>query len=140
MKKLLTILLASLLCLCCVGMVACKDEPKADTYKVYQVVADGTTYNIGDTVPEYTIGYEAVTLTEGYMILKLFDNGKAESETDGVKSTVSMTWSQTGNVITVVSTYEEEGESHTSTTEMTVDGEFLTMYMGANTTLIMKKA
>ncbi|MBE5734235.1 MAG: hypothetical protein E7347_04190 [Clostridiales bacterium] len=141
MKKLLTILLASLLCLCCVGMVACKDEPKADTYKIYSITAQGTTYNVGDEMPAgFMDSPVAITLTESYMIIKLFDNGKVETEMAGEKTSEGMTWSQEGDVITVVTVSEYEGETYSYETVFTVDGEYISSEMGPGVIAKFKKA
>lgn len=50
MKRILSLLLATLLIVCCFGMVGCKAE---GVYTLKEVVIDGVSYKKGDTIPGY---------------------------------------------------------------------------------------
>ena len=80
MKKFLTFLLAALLCVCCVGMVACKGTPQDPevhgVYKTYSLTANGETYNIGDTLPGGGMfGPNDMQLTQEVMTIELKEDG-----------------------------------------------------------------
>lgn len=84
MKKLLSILLATLLIVCCFGMVGCGVSGK---YELWAVEVDGEVYKDGDTVELTVDGYtiekeydEWIELFKGYKIdtLKLDKEGDAK--------------------------------------------------------------
>lgn len=136
MKKLLTILLAALLCVCCVSMVACKEESGVEgKYKFYSLTYGGTTYNIGDT-------YQGVVLSADTMSLELKKGGVCVTTSpDGSNNG---TWVKDGNTITITTVYEYDGETSTDITNGTLNGEDLTLVYNSDTpyemTYIFKKA
>ena len=147
MKKLLTILLAALLCVCCVSMVACKEEAGVEgTYKFYSLTVDTTTYEVGDTIPGGGMfGPNDMTLTADAMTLELKKDGTAISKNNGeTHPGVTMTWSKSGNTITLTSTYVSGGETQTDTQNLTLNGNEITMVANPDTpyeaTYVFKKA
>ena len=74
------------------------------------------------------------------MIIKLFDNGKVETEMSGEKTSEGMTWSQEGDVITIVTVSEHEGQTYSNETVFNVDGEYISSEMGPGVIAKFKKA
>ena len=139
MKKLLTILLAALLCVCCVSMVACKEEAGVEgTYKMYSVTISGTTYEVGDTIPAGAFMGNPVdmVLAAEYMSLELNKDGTAVSKMNGEVMNNEITWSKSGNTITI--TYNGGGSD-----EATLNGNELSMVTNSpagEMTYVLKKA
>ena len=71
MKKLLTILAAVMLCVCCFAMVGCGVEGE---YSFYSMEIDGQTYKVGDTYMGVEITEESVAMYK----LEIKEEGKAK--------------------------------------------------------------
>lgn len=66
MKKFLSILLATLMCICCLGLVGCGGT---GVYKFSSLTnEDGNTFEVGEK-------YNFITLDEDYSIIELKDDG-----------------------------------------------------------------
>ncbi len=66
MKKILSVLLAALMCVCCFGFVGCADT---GVYKFYSLTnEDGNKFEVGEK-------YNFITLDEDYSIIELKDDG-----------------------------------------------------------------
>ena len=123
MKKLLTILLVGILAVCCVAMSACK-KPEPDgvaTYKMYQLTLSGTDYALGETVPESMLSPTPFELTQDFLVMEFRADGTAVSMQNGQASTISVTWTKSGNTYTMTQIIQGE----TSILTATVDGEYL---------------
>lgn len=136
MKKLLTILLAALLCVCCVSMVACKEEAGVEgTYKFYSLTYNGETYNIGDE-------FQGVEMTADTVKIELKKGGDCVMTTPNDES--NATWAKDGNTITITSSYDAGGGTMTSTQTATINGTEMTMTANPDTpyemTYVFKKA
>ncbi len=143
MKKLLTLVLAFTLAVCCLGLVACKDgnSSVAGTYKLYSqtVVADG------QTVASFVIG-DAVATAAGFTADSMIFDIKADGTVDMTNamypgSTIeeSGTWTADGNQISIT--------IDNVTQTVTVSGNAITFVetfddggVSTTMTLVLKKA
>lgn len=128
MKKLLTILLALVLCVACLGLTACKDDV-VGTYKFYSMTADGQTVVVGSAeANEYGI-------TADYIIMVVKEDGTATITNNMLGGdepyVVSGTWVKNNNSLTMT----VQGESQT----FTIDGDTLSLTEGGQT-MVLKKA
>ena len=133
MKKLLTIMAAALLAICCFGLVACGGGVEG-TYKFKSMTAGGETYAVGDVAP-WGDGVE--TISADYIVLELKADGVVAYTMSMGDETESMTgtWAQNGNAITITI----EGEAQT----FTLEGKTLTMTYGEgeySSTTVFEKA
>ena len=97
MKKLLTILLSALLCLACVGMVACGNDAEG-TYKFKSMTMGGQTFNIGDVAPW---GDEELTADSNQIVLEKDGVAKAVSVVAGHTENQTGTWTLDGENISI---------------------------------------
>ena len=123
-------------------MVACKEEASAEgTYNINSDTAGGETYEIGDNVPAMVIAPTEVTLTADFMTIELKKGGSATIKNYGQEQPdATITWSQSGNTITITTTYDGQ-EPYDQ--EATLNGNDLTMVSSSpavEVTYVFKKA
>ena len=128
MKKLLTILLALVLCVACLGLTACKDDV-VGTYKFYSMTAGGETVVVGsEEATEYGI-------TADYIVMDIKEDGTATITNNmfgGDEPYVaSGTWVKDDNGLTITI----EGEAQT----FTIEGDTLIL-SSEGQTMVLKKA
>ena len=118
MKKLLTILVASILCICCVGLAACNTA--AGTYKIKSMTTAGITVEVGEK------------LDADYIKLELEKDGVAKMTTKTLLGSVVKegTWEQKGKTVTI--TIGDEPQ------EYTLDGDTLT-YTNEDSGMVLQK-
>jgi hypothetical protein len=108
MKKLLAIVAAFVLTICCVGLVACGSGKVEGTYKFKSM-----TTKMGDVETTVTVGQEVLglgTLTEDYMVIELKEGGAAavSNAMGGQAINLEGTWAQEGSDITITMTGETQ--------------------------------
>ena len=133
MKKILTILIATLLCICCVGMVACGGDGVEGVYKFKSMTYEGETYEIGDEAPW---GDDILSADSNTFELKEDGTVVSTSKVAGQTETQNGTWTKDGNTITVVMTVGSQSQTVT----MTLDGNVLTYNVMEGMTYVYEKA
>lgn len=119
MKKLLITLLVVVLCVACVGLVACGSGDIHGTYKLYSVEYAGTTYVIG------TAEATEMGLTANDMILVVNSDGTAAIKNYEVEASHG-TWVLEGNSFIMTIYGETEPQTFTvsgNTITINVDGK-----------------
>ena len=133
MKKLLTIMAAALLAICCFGLVACGGGVEG-TYKFKSMTAGGETYAVGDVAPW---GEDGETISADYLVLELKSDGSVaySMSMGGETESKTGTWAQDGNTITI--TIDDEAMP------FTLDGKTLSYTYGEgqySSTTVLEKA
>ena len=133
MKKLLTIMAAALLAICCFGLVACGGGVEG-TYKFKSMTAGGETYAVGDVAPW---GEEGETISADCIVLELKADGVVAYTTTmgGEPQALEGTWTQDGNAITITIA----GDAQT----FTLEGKTLSYTYGEgeySSTTVLEKA
>ncbi len=100
MKKIVSILFATLLCLCGIMIVGCGNL--AGTYKFRSLSGSEGGIEIHVDVGEE---YNGVTITEDFIVLELYDGGTCKLT--AYNQTLSGVWSSEGNKITVTADGED---------------------------------
>lgn len=108
MKKLLAIVAAFVLTICCVGLVACGSSSVEGTYKFKSM-----TTKMGDVETTITAGQEVAGLgavTEDYMVIELKEGGAAtvSNAMGGQAINLEGTWAQDGSDITITMNSETQ--------------------------------
>lgn len=93
----------------------------AGTWKTYQLVVEGTVYDLGDTVPQYVLGQTAVELTAETVVIQIKNDGTASSTNP--LGTATGTWTETESGLTFTSADFMEGEP----VDLSFDGTYLYM-------------
>lgn len=94
MKKIVTILMATLLCVCSLMIVGCSNV--AGTYKFKSLSSSDGGIEINVEVGEK---YNGVTITEDFVVLELHDDGTCKLT--AYNQTLTGVWTIEGNKITV---------------------------------------
>ena len=94
MKRILSLLLATLLIVCCFGMVGCKSE---GVYTIKEIIINGESYKEGDVIPDFGELSEEKKQSAPFTF---------ELGVDGVylvngTEVANTTWSKEGKIVTV---------------------------------------
>ena len=127
MKKLLTLALSLIMCVCCFGLIACgKDGGAEGTYKLDSITLDGVTYEIGDDAP-----WGGEITADVYIIELKGDNKAVVTSKMGAETVIEAEWSLDGDKLSLTA----EGE----TSEATLKDGTITVVDEDDFSMVLKK-